>query len=240
MFPLAGFFSKESVLVAAEHAAHGDAVIAPWAGWMVLIVAVTTIAVTAAYALRLWLVMWVGPRAASLPRVHEASAVMYVPLVLLAIPTVLLGTAGLSEGWLPAWIQASVTEPLAQPVALTPQPWTIAMSGIALLLGFGLGVRVARRWAGPANGFGSFVASGMGVDAVYDALVVRPFLWLVNATTAFDRGVLERGVSSVGSGTVGAGTRLQRLQGGNVQRYVSTAIAALIVAVVVTLVTVAT
>ncbi len=65
VFPLAGFFSKESVLVAAEHAAQGEAEVAVWVGWMVLVVSILTIAVTAAYALRLWLLTWSGPPPAS-------------------------------------------------------------------------------------------------------------------------------------------------------------------------------
>ncbi len=62
VFPLAGFFSKESVLVAAEHAAQGDAEVASWVGWLVLMVAAATIAVTAVYAMRLWVLTWGGPR----------------------------------------------------------------------------------------------------------------------------------------------------------------------------------
>ena len=44
--------------MAAEHAAQGDAEVASWVGWLVLVVAAVTIAVTAAYALRLWLLTW--------------------------------------------------------------------------------------------------------------------------------------------------------------------------------------
>ncbi len=107
VFPLAGFFSKESVLVAAEHAAHGEAQVAPWVGWTVLVVAIITIAVTAAYALRLWLLTWSGPQRGARAGVSEASAAMYVPLVLLAVPAVVFGFSALNVAWLPTWIQAN-------------------------------------------------------------------------------------------------------------------------------------
>ncbi|WP_225848778.1 NADH-quinone oxidoreductase subunit L [Streptomyces sp. HPF1205] len=54
--PFSGFFSKESVLRAAEHAAGGDAAHVPSAvGWTVLLAGLLTALLTAAYATRLFL-----------------------------------------------------------------------------------------------------------------------------------------------------------------------------------------
>ncbi len=238
VFPLSGFFSKESVLVAAEHAAEGDEVVAPWVGWLVLVVAVVTIAVTAAYALRLWMLTWVGPRRGEARPIHETPPVMYVPLVLLAVPTLLFGFTALDVGALPTWIQANATQPLATPGALTPGLLTIALSVTALLVGVGVGLR--GRWSSGIGDGRSFLARGLGVDAAYDWLAVRPLLVLVRWVTEFDSGVIQRTVSGVGVGTVASGRQLQRTQRGDVQRYVSAALTALIVAVVITLVAVAT
>ena len=57
--PFAGFFSKEAVLAGAEdaalHAAGGRCSAAPgWAGWLVLVSGLVTVAVTGAYATRAW------------------------------------------------------------------------------------------------------------------------------------------------------------------------------------------
>jgi NADH-quinone oxidoreductase subunit L len=234
VFPLAGFFSKESVLVAAEHAAAGDEVVAPWVGWLVLLVAVVTIAVTAAYALRLWLLTWGGP--SSRPEVHEAPPVMYVPLVLLAVPTILFGFTALDVDGLPTWILANATQPLEIAEALAPEPTTVALSVVALLVGVGIGLR-ARASLGDG---GSTLAGGLGIDTAYDRLAVRPFLALVRWTTDFDGAVIGRVVSGVGTGTAVAGAQLQRTQRGDVQRYVSAALTALVVAVVIILVAVST
>ncbi|GAA2624814.1 NADH-quinone oxidoreductase subunit L [Streptomyces axinellae] len=61
--PFSGFFSKEAVLAAAEHAAFGDAHpafegapgVPAGAGWIVLAAGMLTALLTAAYAARLWL-----------------------------------------------------------------------------------------------------------------------------------------------------------------------------------------
>ncbi len=96
-----------------------------------------------------------------------------------------------------------------------------------------------REWSTGGDG-SSFLARGLGVDAVYEGLVVRPFLVLVRWVTAFDRSAVQRTVSGVGSGTLRAGLLLQRPYRGDVQRYVSTAVTAVVVAIVIMLVAVAT
>ncbi|MBQ0986190.1 NADH-quinone oxidoreductase subunit L [Streptomyces sp. F63] len=65
--PFSGFFSKEAVLGAAEHAALGEAPGIPAAaGWTVLAAGLLTALLTAAYATRLWLLMGVpGARASA-------------------------------------------------------------------------------------------------------------------------------------------------------------------------------
>jgi NADH-quinone oxidoreductase subunit L len=62
--PFSGFFSKDAILTAAEHAAHGEALtgglgpagnVPCWLGWTVLVGGLLTALLTAAYATRLWL-----------------------------------------------------------------------------------------------------------------------------------------------------------------------------------------
>ncbi|MGA5818774.1 NADH-quinone oxidoreductase subunit L [Kitasatospora sp. NPDC094028] len=87
--PFSGFFSKEAVLTAAEHAAKGEALtngvgpasaVPQAAGWIVLISAALTALLTAAYATRLFLVAFHSPAApavvapAAAVADHEADA----------------------------------------------------------------------------------------------------------------------------------------------------------------------
>ncbi|MFJ2866399.1 NADH-quinone oxidoreductase subunit L [Kitasatospora sp. NPDC087314] len=86
--PFSGFFSKEAVLTAAEHAANGEALtnglgpasaVPEAAGWIVLISAALTALLTAAYATRLYLLAFHSPAtvaatAAASGAEHEADA----------------------------------------------------------------------------------------------------------------------------------------------------------------------
>ncbi|OKK21042.1 NADH dehydrogenase [Streptomyces sp. CB00455] len=91
--PFAGFFSKEAVLVAAEHAATGHSDFAPGAaGWVVLVAGVLTALLTAAYATRLWLMAFRG-RGAAAPDHGKEPIAMTGVLWLLAVPSVGLGLA---------------------------------------------------------------------------------------------------------------------------------------------------
>ncbi|KPI32927.1 proton-translocating NADH-quinone oxidoreductase, chain L [Actinobacteria bacterium OV450] len=98
--PFAGFFSKEAVLVAAEHAAGGHSESAPSAaGWVVLVAGVLTALLTAAYATRLWLMAFRG-RGAAAPDHGKEPLAMTGVLWLLAIPSLGLGlTAGPIADW---------------------------------------------------------------------------------------------------------------------------------------------
>ncbi|MGW8379224.1 NADH-quinone oxidoreductase subunit L [Streptomyces sp. ODS28] len=135
--PFSGFFSKEAVLGAAEHAAQGGAHGAPAAaGWTVLIAGLVTALLTAAYATRLWLLAFRGhapvrttaaDKAAARAQGAEAStaeaptaqapardeharqpAVMNIVLWLLAVPSLAFG---ILYGALPQWFDGRSLAP---------------------------------------------------------------------------------------------------------------------------------
>lgn len=120
--PFAGFFSKEAVLVAAEHTALGDRTVAPaGAGWTVLVAGLLTALLTAAYATRLWLLAFRG-RGAEAPDHGRQPLAMTTVLWVLAIPS--LGF-GLSVTYLDDWFDGN---------ALTPTVTTAILgTGIALV-----------------------------------------------------------------------------------------------------------
>ncbi|MGW6773681.1 NADH-quinone oxidoreductase subunit 5 family protein [Streptomyces sp. NPDC055037] len=107
--PFAGFFSKESVLVAAEHTALGESGgAAPGAaGWTVLIAGLLTALLTAAYAARLWLLAFRG-RGAEVPDYGKQPLAMNAVLWVLAIPSIALG---LAIGYLPGWFDGHSLAP---------------------------------------------------------------------------------------------------------------------------------
>ncbi|MET8244618.1 NADH-quinone oxidoreductase subunit L [Streptomyces sp. NPDC005202] len=99
--PFSGFFSKESVLGAAEHVATGQTDHAPGsAGWIVLVSGLLTALLTAAYAMRLWLLAFHG-RGAEAPDHGKQPVVMNAVLWVLTVPSLALG--GLAYRVLPDW-----------------------------------------------------------------------------------------------------------------------------------------
>ncbi|MBT2424395.1 MULTISPECIES: NADH-quinone oxidoreductase subunit L [unclassified Streptomyces] len=122
--PFAGFFSKEAVLVAAEHTAMGDRAAAPAAaGWTILVAGLLAAVLTAAYATRLWLLAFKG-RGAELPDHGRQPLAMTSVLWVLAVPTIAFGlTAGVIGDWFDGH-------------ALTPSLTTAVLStGVGLLGG---------------------------------------------------------------------------------------------------------
>ncbi|MFD3520870.1 NADH-quinone oxidoreductase subunit L [Streptomyces sp. NPDC058653] len=99
--PFAGFFSKEAVLVAAEHTAFGDSDIAPAAaGWTVLVAGLLTALLTAAYATRLWLLAFRGRGVEAADHGGQPLA-MNTVLWVLAVPSLAFGlTVGVIAPWL--------------------------------------------------------------------------------------------------------------------------------------------
>ncbi|MBP2584042.1 NADH-quinone oxidoreductase subunit L [Streptomyces sp. PvR006] len=106
--PFAGFFSKEAVLVAAEHTALGERTVAPaGAGWTVLVAGLLTAFLTAAYALRLWLRTFRGRGAEASDHGRQPIAMTAV-LWVLAIPS--LGF-GLTVTYLDDWFDGNALTP---------------------------------------------------------------------------------------------------------------------------------
>jgi NADH-quinone oxidoreductase subunit L len=98
--PFSGFFTKEAVLGAAEHVATGHAKGIPGAvGWIVLVAGLVTALLTAAYAIRLWLLAFRGhgPEA---PDHGRQPIAMNAVLWVLAVPSLAFG---LATGPLPDW-----------------------------------------------------------------------------------------------------------------------------------------
>ncbi|MFE2264301.1 NADH-quinone oxidoreductase subunit 5 family protein [Streptomyces griseosporeus] len=123
--PFSGFFSKESVLGAAEHVSTGHTEHAPAAaGWIVLLSGLLTALLTAAYAARLWLLAFRG-RGADAPDHGRQPLTMTVVLWVLAVPSLALG--GLTYRLLPDWFDGR---------SLTPTLTTSVLgTGLALIGG---------------------------------------------------------------------------------------------------------
>jgi NADH-quinone oxidoreductase subunit L len=226
--PLAGFFSKESVLTSAEETAlHTVGPMYAWTGWLVLVVGLATVAVTAAYSTRLWLRTFFGypppQRADVVP--HATPATMLWPLVVLSIPTIGFGAVGLRAEWLPTWIG-----PVVEPESLAPALITAALS-VALALAGAFWMYTLWReepmqdpvFALPPVAVDAF-DSGFRLDTVYDVLFVRPVRALAREVVRVDDNVVDGAVRGSGSSARRLAGVLRLTESGNVQGYLTGAL----------------
>ena len=212
--PLVGFFSKDAIVHGAyEQAAHGN-LVWPWVAWLLLASMVVTAALTVAYSLRVWLLVFfgAGPDAAS---VHEAPATMRVPLLVLAVPTALGGLVVAVPAVLGPDRGASAS-PVIEPVEMFHWSTAVLMTLVAVATGVAVLARYRRRgrelWR-------PVLAPHPAVDRVWDAAIVRPVNRLAILARAGDRDVIDAYADGAAASTRGLGGLLRRAQNGSVQGY---------------------
>jgi NADH-quinone oxidoreductase subunit L len=223
--PASGFFSKDAVLVAIEHS-RGPAQLFLYGS------ALLTVGVTAAYAARAWLRTFFGePRpqavtepaeavaalteaaeeaAAPVPGTahvvdgREAPRSMLWPIIVLAVPALLLGFAGVGE-----------------------VEWGSAVISLVIVL-MGAGIVYSAWRAAPAQDparlLGPFrvpCEQAFYVDTVYDRLFVRPVRRLAGGVVRTDEKVVDGAVLGSGRLTVGLSGLVRLAQNGNAQLYVT-------------------
>ncbi|WP_445529652.1 NADH-quinone oxidoreductase subunit 5 family protein [Streptomyces cyslabdanicus] len=233
--PFSGFFSKESVLGAAEHVATGNTSHAPVAaGWTVLVAGLLTALLTGAYAMRLWLLAFRG-RGAEAPDHGRQPLVMNAVLWVLALPSLAFG--GLAFRVLPGWFDGRdltptlITSVLGTGVALvggivTYGAWQHATALAAHPEADAGLADPGRLLLGPLH---RHAAVGFHLDAVYAALFVRPVLAGASLVRFLDREVVETYVRGAGAAPRLLGAVVRRAQTGNVQTYVSALLAGTVV-----------
>ncbi|MFP3988575.1 NADH-quinone oxidoreductase subunit L [Streptomyces sp. E11-3] len=253
--PFSGFFSKEAVLGAAEHAATGHAEAVPGtAGWLVLVAGLATALLTAAYAMRLWLLAFHGSGAEA-PDHGRQPIAMNAVLWVLAVPSLAFG---LSVGVLPDWFDGHSLAP-----TLTTSVLGTGLALVGGLVTYGtwrhttaLAARVpAAAMTGPSDAeppapaeghpvaplpdadpgrlllgpLRRHAATGFHLDTVYGALFVRPVRAAAALVRFLDREVVETYVRGAGATPRWLGTAVRRAQTGNVQTYLSVLLAGSVV-----------
>ncbi|WP_369778057.1 NADH-quinone oxidoreductase subunit L [Streptomyces sp. R33] len=155
--PFAGFFSKEAVLVAAEHTAGGHSEFAPSAaGWVVLVAGVLTALLTAAYATRLWLMAFRG-RGAAAPDHGKEPVAMTGVLWLLAIPTI---GFGLTAGPIADWFDGNALTP-----SLTTSVLGTGATAVGAVLAYALWQRATAKAAAVGYGAGASASAAAAESA---------------------------------------------------------------------------
>jgi len=188
--PFAGFFSKDEIL----GAAFAQAAVRP--AWYVFWgMGLAAALLTAFYMTRLMLYTFHGPNRTGdreREQLHEAPPLMTAPLVVLGVLTVAGGALNIPPlfgggAWLEHWL-APVTGAALTPRAEAPPATEWALVGAAVLvaaLGIAAAFRILKpealapaRLAPPERGLGRLLWKKWYVDELYDAIVVRPVMWL--------------------------------------------------------------
>jgi NADH-quinone oxidoreductase subunit L len=219
--PVSGWLSKDAVLDAAWGAVRGELPpgVSRWVAVVVLVSALGTVALTAAYMTRLVLRTFHGsPRSDA--AAADPPALMRWPILLLALVAVVQGVIGVRRTWLPTWI-GSPDEAVGVSAAATVIAVLLAAGGTLLVLA---AWRLDRS-ADPVLALGGQLAgalrAGLYLDAVQDRLVVRPTLRLARLVSTADSVLVDGAVESTGTGSQRLGRVLARLEAGNVQIYLT-------------------
>jgi NADH-quinone oxidoreductase subunit L len=220
---LAGFWSKDEILVALARGANGDG------RWSVvflalLIVAILTAVLTAFYTFRAYFLTFWGdervPEEAG-HHAHESPPVMTLPLVVLAAFALFVGLAVGPTGLFAGYIERTPGLPEAEPHHID---WLVMAGGtIAALVGIGIafamyfaGRALPERAANPLHGL-SF--NRFYLDEIYYAAIVWPLKGLGWLGDRFDRHVIDRVVNFFGRIPEAFGSAVRPVQNGLVPSY---------------------
>ncbi len=238
VFPLAGFWSKDEILLDAWN--HDK---------LLFVIGVFVAFMTALYMFRaIFLTFWGEYRGGEEPEAghgdhstvpHESPPSMAFPLLILAVPAVFAGLFALGggftqliEGSLPAELRHG--KPHIEGIV-------VAASLVAALAGIGVAaaVYVYRKPAaedvaarlGPLPGV---VEQKYYLDFLAETVIVR---WILNAglqriAELFDRYIVDAIANGIGTGTRLAGDALRRSEAGYVQAYTSLFFIGVVIAVV--------
>jgi len=232
VFPFAGFWSKDELLGAA------------WADNKLLFaVAMAVVFMTAFYTFRAIFLTFHGEWKGGEPpehgahgdphgKPHESPLVMTLPLLLLAVPAVLMGfvnfpmhsTEGLAhllEGALPPSAAGALHHESFNPIIALAST-ALALSGIALAYA----VYQAKAISAPAlqRAFGplhTLVERKYYIDDLYEGLIVREGLYntLTRAGQWFDTNIIDGAVNGTGAVARRVSDGLRWVQSGSVQAY---------------------
>jgi len=224
LIPLAGFWSKDEIIVGAW---ISDSPFGKVASVLGLIAAF----LTALYMFRLVFLVFFGKPRYDTQQIHphESGPWMTWPLILLAIPSLLIGFIGFppEDGWFQHFLHHSFEHVEEHHVSLTMTVTFGVLSTIAAAGGIFVAWMTYSRGAISAEAVGErypalyqFLLNKWYFDELYDRVLVRPmktfsmFLWRI-----VDVGVIDAAVNGVATGIGGISQRLRHVQTGLVANY---------------------
>ena len=222
--PFSGFFSKDAILLAAHN--H-----APWMYWL----GVVTAGMTAFYVFRAIFLAFFGDyRGHEHP--HESPPVMWVPLAILAVLSLIGGLVFKVPDFLRTFFYAPLPAPEV-PEDQSLMLISVAFGLIGIFVAWLLYVAkpaMAETLAAAFRGLYTTLLNKYYVDEIYDATVVTPLVggsrWVLWKGT--DVRLIDGAVNGVGSLARGVGGVLRQLQSGNIRSYATWVLFGSVVAII--------
>ncbi len=232
-FPLlSGMISKDEILVAAfaKNPIY----------WVILFVLA---AVTATYMFRLYYLTFHGEFRGTEEQkhhLHESPSNMTLPLIVLAILSVLGGLINLPHfighghyAKLMEWLKPVLTEESFKQMETTlsavPFGTEMILLAATVLMFFAVWFIVKNTYVNKKKqalpeeqytGWEKLSARKLYIDELYNALIVKTVEGLGRGGKMFDKGILDRFVDFVGDGAEDSGKAMKRIQNGNVENYI--------------------
>jgi NADH-quinone oxidoreductase subunit L len=231
--PLAGFFSKDSILLSAYQSEHG--------GRILYAFGLLTALLTSFYMFRLIFLTFHGK-----PRydehkvhVHESPKSMLVPLMILAVLSIIGGWMAAPAFWggpdyfakflEPTFAQgAAVNAEAAEAVAHALEIPLAIVAVAAALLGFAVAFWLYLKQPGKPDqlaksmrGVYDTLLHKYYIDEIYAALIVKPLLWISTNVLwqTVDVRTIDATVNGIAEGATDIGDGVRHTQSGNTRSY---------------------
>lgn len=237
--PFSGFWSKDELLSAVYHAGSFD-----YTFFVLWAIGVATAFLTAFYMFRLWFMTFAGsPR--SEYHAHESPKIMTIPLLILAALAIVSGFVMFISSGFKEFVEGSLGYTSAVPEHETmaalasgvfTNPFTYVVLGL-VLLGIVLAYRIyfvpgfdrSRFAAGVPGKFQRALENRWYISKFYDDFAVVVVYGFSKLADLFDRHVIDGAVNGIAYLGARTGNVIRKVQSGNVQRYASLVIVAVVI-----------
>ena len=216
--PFAGFYSKDMLIETALNAGGIKGILL---GGTALLGA----GITAFYMTRVMILTFTSPkRWDDNQHPHESPALMWIPMVILAIGSVVSGYLLHQGKALKHWLEPLFEEHGEHTELLPP----IVVSGLALtMVAIGVAIAVIKyqlsevEAVAPENvtEFTHFARRDLLQDEINEALFMRPGQAITSALVKIDQSVIDGAVRGIGHLAIGSGSSLRKSQTGFVRSY---------------------
>jgi len=220
--PFSGFFSKDEILAAAyEH------------NKILWIIGVITAGMTAFYMFRLYAMTFLGSFRGTQEQehhLHESPSAMTIPLIILAILSVIGGFVGIPEVFAP---NAHALEHFLSPVIVKAADahsldhgTEYMLMGVSVVLAL---IAIVYAWTRfskkpeieEPQGVGKVLANKWYIDELYDAVIAKPLLGFATfLKSVIERSGIDAVVNGVGRSIQYAGRQIRLMQSGQVGNYI--------------------